>query len=318
MQSVRPLKLQLWCMENLILLVLCFGAGIAMRHWQLMPDHAPNALNTVILYLSLPAVTLIQVPQLSLEWALIFPALASWLLFLGAWLLFGWAGRRYFGLSLPVAGCLVLTCGLGNTSFVGFPLLQAYYGEAALQYGVLADQPGAFLVLATLGIGLATRFQGGRLSARESIGRVVRFPPFVAFMAGMLILLLPVELPTVARDVLQPLALTLTPLALLSVGLQLRLRPQGVPLKAVMAGLGYKLFLAPLMIALLFSPFLTPSGLLFKVSVVESAMAPMITAAIVASDHRLAPQLANSMVGLGIPLSLLTASVWYYILEWIS
>jgi predicted permease len=44
-------------------------------------------------------------------------------------------------------------------------------------------------------------------------------------------------------------------------------------------------------------------------------MAPMIGAAIVATEHRLDPPLTTLMVGIGIPLSFLTVPVWWYVLE---
>jgi predicted permease len=53
------------------------------------------------------------------------------------------------------------------------------------------------------------------------------------------------------------------------------------------------------------------SGLLFKVTVLQAAMAPMITAAIIAQEYELNSDLANLMVGIGIPLSFLTILMWY-------
>lgn len=44
-------------------------------------------------------------------------------------------------------------------------------------------------------------------------------------------------------------------------------------------------------------------------------MSPMITAAIVASSYGLKPKLSSMMVGVGIPLSLLTTAIWYYVLK---
>jgi len=46
----------------------------------------------------------------------------------------------------------------------------------------------------------------------------------------------------------------------------------------------------------------------------EAAMAPMIGAAIVATEHKLDPPLTTLMVGIGIPLSFLTVPAWWYVL----
>ena len=47
----------------------------------------------------------------------------------------------------------------------------------------------------------------------------------------------------------------------------------------------------------------------------EAAMAPMITAVILASAYGLKPKLAGMMIGVGIPLSFATIAIWYYILN---
>jgi malate permease and related proteins len=46
--------------------------------------------------------------------------------------------------------------------------------------------------------------------------------------------------------------------------------------------------------------------------VLESAMAPMISAAILASDHDLEPDLANAVLGVGILLSFVTVPIASY------
>jgi predicted permease len=47
-------------------------------------------------------------------------------------------------------------------------------------------------------------------------------------------------------------------------------------------------------------------GLVLTVGVLQAAMAPMISAAILADEYELDPRLANALLGAGIVLSLLT------------
>jgi len=54
-------------------------------------------------------------------------------------------------------------------------------------------------------------------------------------------------------------------------------------------------------------------GLAIQVTLFEAAMPPMITAAIVASEHDLDPPLANLMVAVGLLLSFFTLSAWWYV-----
>jgi predicted permease len=101
---------------------------------------------------------------------------------------------------------------------------------------------------------------------------------------------------------------------LLSVGLQLRLGHIAEHHRNLALGLGFKLILAPLAIYLLYVPLLGAHGQSIQVTLFEAAMPPMITAAIVASEHDLDPPLATLMVAVGLLLSFFTLSAWWYLL----
>jgi predicted permease len=105
----------------------------------------------------------------------------------------------------------------------------------------------------------------------------------------------------------------LTPLALIAVGLQLRLGDIRTEGKYLYAGLIFKLIISPLIILGLMKA-LNLTGTFGKVAVMEAAMAPMVTSTIVAQAHNLRPKLAGLMLGLGVPLSFLTLLFWKAIL----
>ncbi len=60
----------------------------------------------------------------------------------------------------------MLTGGLANTSFIGLPMIQTFYGEQYLGLGILIDQVGSYFVLSTLGILVASLYSGG-----DAVGR---------------------------------------------------------------------------------------------------------------------------------------------------
>ena len=70
-------------------------------------------------------------------------------------------------------------------------------------------------------------------------------------------------------------------------------------------GLGWKLLLAPLL-CLALGAAAGVGGLVLTVGVLQAAMAPMVSAAILADEYELEPTLANTMLGAGIVLSLVT------------
>lgn len=297
--------------SSLILILCCFVLGIALKRLRVMPKDAPVALNRFIIYISLPALTLNLVHQLSLNGQVLLPVLMPWLIFAGAVVFFGILARLA-GWSAATLGALILTGGLGNTSFVGYPMIEAFYGKEALPIGVLADQPGSFLAVSTVGILAASLCAGSGFDLRVAIRKILFFPPFVA--AILAFALRPFPYPEVITKVLDRLGSTLVPLALVSVGMQLtfnreELRREARPL---LAGLGYKLILGPALIAFLYFKLLHASGREAEISVFQAAMAPMITGGILATEYDLSPTLASLMIGIGIPLSLVTVPLWWW------
>jgi predicted permease len=105
---------------------------------------------------------------------------------------------------------------------------------------------------------------------------------------------------------------TLAPLALLSVGCQLRLAAVRERWRPRVAGLSFKLVAGPLAVLAVFDAIADLDSPALQVAVFEAAMAPMIGGAIVATQHKLDPELTTLMVGVGIPLSFLTLPVWWY------
>lgn len=291
-------------MSQLIgLLAASLVFGVIARRSGRFPEQTSLAFNAFILNVALPALVLRMVHKVSLVPELLAAAAAPWLVFAGSWLFFRALGPR-LGFAPGTVAALVLTSGLGNTAFVGLPLIEGLMGSEALRVAVVVDQLGSFLVLGTVATLFAARASAKDTRPAVLLKKVLVFPPFLALVVALL--LRPWAWPGWVDVVLGRLGDLLTPLALFSVGFQLR--PSGVKgrVRALVLGLGYKLALAPGMIALLLLALPGISPLAFEVSVLQAAMAPMVTSAILASDHGLDPELSALMVGLGIPLSFAT------------
>lgn len=124
-----------------------------------------------------------------------------------------------------------------------------------------------------------------------------------------------VDFPESLQSVFQRLAATVSPIALVAVGLQLKIEKRSKHWKFLSLGLIFKLIITPLFFYLFYKVILGANGLIINVSIMESAMAPMITGAILASTYGLKPKLSSMMVGIGIPLSFITLVLWYFILK---
>lgn len=299
-------------MNNIILLILCFVAGILLRRARLMPDNAPATLNSFIIHISVPALVLLYIHELKLSGDIVLVMAMAWLSF-GLAAGFFWLAGRYLKFSRGTVGALILTGGMGNTAFFGLPMIEAYYGHEGMATGIVIDQTGSFMVLSTLAIIVAGMYSSGRPTAASIVRSILRFPPFIALVLALL--LLPMAYPEWLNAVLKRLGDTLAPMALLSVGLQLRLGHLAGNGRKLATGLAYKLLLAPLIIYLLYVPLLGAHGQAIQVTLFEAAMPPMIAASIIAQEHDLDPSLATLMVAVGLPLSFFTLSAWWWVLQ---
>jgi len=276
-----------------------------------MPESTPAALNGFIIHVSLPALTLLYVHDLRLSSSVLLLASMPWLHFALAAAFFLAAGRL---LRLPrnTVGALILTGGLGNTSFLGLPMIEAYYGREGIAHGIMVDQLGSFLVLSTFGITVAGLYSEGRPSLAAVMKRIALFPPFISLLLALA--LLPVAYPEWLTAVLGRLGGTLAPLALFSVGFAFRPGHLGRNGRSLALGLGFKLVLAPLVLSLFYLGVVGMRGLPAEVMLFEAAMPPMITAGIIAAEHDIDPPLAGLMVALGVLLSFLTLGAWHLLL----
>jgi malate permease and related proteins len=209
-------------------------------------------------------------------------------------------------------GALTLVCGLGNTAFIGFPMIEALRGREGMKLALVADQLGCFLALAIGGTIVAALYSGKSTRAADVTRKVLTFPPFVSLVVGIAAAGLG-GWPQPVDDIFERLGATLVPIALFSVGLQFRLQFQRGQAAAVVLAIGWKLALAPLLIWLCGLASGVSSGIL-TIAVLEAAMAPMISAAILAEQHDLEPQLANTVLGIGIVLSLVTVPLVNHLL----
>src|SRR5919202_6301880 len=169
-------------MANLVVLVVCFALGIALRRSGRLPPEAHRVLNAFVINVALPALILRHVHELRYDGQLLFAAAMPWVMFALGALFFAALGRAA-GWPRETIGGLMLAGGLANTSFVGLPMIEVFYGLAFLAVGVLVDQLGTYMVLSTLGVvvaalcapSLGSKGGAGTIRLGDVAGRVLRF-----------------------------------------------------------------------------------------------------------------------------------------------
>lgn len=296
---------------NFALIIVCLLSGYLLRRFGTLPRDAHLGLNAWLIYVAIPATALLYVPTIEWNRQMAWPILAPFFCCAGAWLVWG-SSKNEPPEQRRTRGALLLSAGLCNTSFVGFPITTAYYGEEGLKIAVVCDQM-SFLLLSTVGVVISLNYSGSekRLHPLMMLKKLFLFPPFLGFLAGLCFPGLAGfgELPTLFGK----LSATLIPVALFSIGLQME-NFDGFKSKELAKGLTYKLLLAPLAFMLLVWAA-GGEGLLAKVAVMEIAMASMATTSVLAVQYGLNARICNLMIGVGIPLSLFTTYLWWLLLE---
>jgi predicted permease len=298
--------------NNIALLFVCLLLGMLLRIGHRIPDNSHNSLNAFIIHISLPALIILQIHNVTLHAQLLLSVAMPWVMFaLGV--SFFWMLSARLNFSRGTTGALMLAGGLANTSFVGLPMIEAFFGAPSMATGILIDQLGTYLVLSTLGIAVAAIYSSGPNSMATVLKRIAVFPSLLALIVAFA--LMPFEFPTWVNDALKRLGDTLAPLALVSVGLQLRFdQTRGIK-TALALGLTFKLLLAPAILVILYFSIVRTGDDVARVTLFEAAMGPQIGGAIVAIQHGLNPPLVSLMVGAGITLSFITLPLWSQLLH---
>jgi predicted permease len=298
-------------MENFILIAIFVLLGMIFRRLSAFPKETPQVLNMFALYVSLPAVILLTVPRLTFSREALTPALVAWgmLAFSALAVLLA---ARIGKWSRSITGVLLLVVPIGNTSFMGVPMVKAFFGEGGIPYLIVYDQFGTMAIFATYGSLILALY--GRESSVNLAGiarRALLFPPTMALIAGLLLRSWPYPAPM--STILTGIATTLTPLVMTAIGFQMNWRLRPTVLAPLGFGLAVKLLLAPLL-ALTVCRLAGLQGLPIDISIFEAGMPPMVTAGALAVAAGMEPELAVALVGLGLILAFATLPLLFLLL----
>ncbi|MEO8253127.1 MAG: AEC family transporter [Flavobacterium sp.] len=303
-------------MVNISLIFVYLFIGLVLQRLKWFPTDRYKLINKIVVYICLPALALYYIPKVQWNNELLYLIGVTWIGFAIAFFLFRFLGKKY-GWSKKLIGCLIITAGLGNTSFLGYPIVNALYGSEGLKMAILVDQPGTFVVLSTLAVIVATLYSKEATTATKITKKVLFFPPFITFLIACFANIMGFDFHDYFQFALLKLGSLLTPLAMISVGLQLHFDSRSKHWKFLWIGLFYKLILTPAILFVLYVVVLKQNSLMIQVAIIEAAMAPMIMASILATSHGLKPRLSSMMIGFGIPISFITLAFWYFILQYI-
>jgi len=268
-------------------LLLLVGVGVVLRLTGLLSADEVQPINTVLLYVGVPALVFRAVHPAKLTPELLIVAAVAWVV---ALLAFGlaWLAARALRLGPRSTGALMLAAALGNTGYIGYPLTLAFLGHTGLVRAVFYDVFGTVLALLTVGFAVASHY--GRAEERVNVLReIVKFPPVIAVFAALV--LHPLPIPNLVSSGIDAFANMTVPLIMISVGVSLRptaVREHGFTIGVVGA---IKLLAAPLVALLLGRLLFGGAPAIERLVVLEAGMPSMMLGLIVGRrfdlDHEL-------------------------------
>jgi predicted permease len=299
-------------MHSFILIFTALLFGYLLQRSRRLSAEIPHYLNKFIIFIALPAMILLEVPKLSFTHELFIPVAISWIVMISSALLVLIASA-WLHFSKEVTGALMLVSVLTNSTFLGIPIIHAYFGSVALPFIIVYDQVGSFLALATYGTIITALYaHKSRVNLSIIFIKIISFPPFIALLLALFAI--QNGWPENIQALFEFLSATIAPIALLAVGMQLQFRLPKEEIKPFVVSLTIKLCIAPMM-AILTAYILGWQGIATQVSIMEAGMAPMVTAAAMASMVGLAPRLSSAIVGYGILFSLLSTAIIFVIIS---
>lgn len=287
----------------LTVVLACFVAGMLAQRLVPRSRELIGPLDHAVISVTLPALILAKLPEVSLGADLVVPVAAAWGA-IAVGVVAVAVGARRFGWSRRTTGALLLVTPLGNTTFLGLAMVESLLGSEELTRALTYDQLGSFFGLAVYGSVIAARWGSGESGWGVMLSRLLRFPPFIAVVASFA--LRAVDVPVGLDQALGDIGRLVGPVAMLTLGLRFRVSLASHARSAILWCFGTKMVLMPLVVlvaAVVFGGLDDPA---WTASILESGMPPMVTAGVVAARADLDEELATTVIGIGLLLALLT------------
>ncbi|MHB1135807.1 MAG: AEC family transporter [Coriobacteriia bacterium] len=286
-------------------LLALVALGVALRVSGLLTAEDSRPLNTVLMYVALPALIFSSVYRAELDPKLgMLPAIAWVVALLG--LAIGWILARLLKLEGPTAGAFIMACVFGNTGYMGYPVASALMGDAGLVRAIFSDVFGNTAAVISVGSFVAGYYGAGDVKVNP-LKEIVTFPPFIALAAALALHSVPI--PSLVTSWLDGLGMVVIPVIMISVGLSLKPRELKGHLSLASVVVVVKLLVLPL-IAFGLGALLLDDPDSQRVAIIEAGVPSMMLLVIMGQRYKLdsdfiASAILATMIGAVVTIPLL-------------
>jgi hypothetical protein len=256
--------------------------GAALRVTRVLAAEDARPLNSVLMYVALPALVFTAVWRAEPDPAFAMLPVIAWMVVLVG-LALAWALARLLRLEGPTAGAFIMVAVFGNTGYVGYPVAQALLGDAGLVRAIFSDVFGNTAAVISVGTLIASHY-GAHDVKVNPLREIVTFPPFIALAAALALHSVPI--PDLLISWLDALGKIVVPLIMISVGLTLKPRALGGHLGRATVVVAVKLVALPL-VALGLGALLLADVASVRIAVLEAGVPTMMLLMIMGERFKL-------------------------------
>lgn len=273
-------------------------------------DNSKELVDFVI-YFSLPAMVFVKIYPLTLDLK-ILNLICMFNTIILVNLALTWGVGKILNLDKKTLATFMIVATFGNTSFIGFSYIDAFYGQDYVVYALIYDLFGSFLLVVSLGVFIINWGSGQSVKIKTIFKSVLLFPPIIMFFITVFAKFITV--PNFMMNTAQTIGATLVPLAMIAIGMKLEIKNIFYKFKITSLALSIKMIIMPIIVMLCFSIFYTLDDTWSKATILEVAMPPMTTAVILAIKGGLDERLAINALVIGVITSLATVTGFYLFL----
>lgn len=288
----------------LISILIIFIAGYLFK---IFKNDYSKPLIDIVIFISFPALIIYKIYYLKFSneiFEIFFLSFIS--IIIGT--IFGLIISKLLKFDRKTTAAALLTSSLGNTSFLGFPMVVSLFGEKNLIWAIFFDQM-MFFGLIIFGSIFVAYGSEKKINIKNMIKDIFKFPPFLSLLFAIFLRNFHLNL-----DFLKPIGDSLIFLVTLAIGMRFSFSDVKRNIKLASLVLFIKMFLVPLSIYFIIYIFFDIKNPAFQVAFIESAMPPMVMASVLAMEAKLREDLAISAVGLGILLAFILLPLYKYLL----
>jgi malate permease and related proteins len=289
-------------------------ASIGFILGRMLPATVPINLGKLLFWVGVPTSIIAFLRKTDLSGQIwIAPGIAFTAIFFGA--LLCWLAIRiqkhegHTILQKSTQGSLLLASMVGNTGYLGYPVILSVVGTQYFAWALFYDLLGTTLGAYGLGVALAARYGESVKNYWHITKAIIINPALWSFVAGLLVR--QITLPTVIISCLDFTAWTSIAASLILIGMRLSKLSSWGSLKLASISLIIKMIIVPMILGLSLSSF-GLTGKTAQVLVLQMAMPPAFATLVLAETFNLDRELAVTALAIGSMILLITLPIWLW------